>query len=490
MEIRDYLRMLRRGWLAIVLITAVFVGIAAVYLTLAPKRYDAATVLFVSTANPVTIDDLQQGSQFSKSAAVTYAEIIDSVTVLGSVAVDLRPQSSVDELADMVTATVRPQTNLIDISVSGTDPVRVATVANAVGRTAVRVIPRLERTEGGRALVRVQQIRRAVEPARAASPNVKRIVALGFVVGLCVGLAVTVIAQTLDNRIRRVQEVRQLADVPLLAAVPQLKRSERRGLVVREKPSSEAGEAFRALRTNISFLESKHRHSLLITAAANDRDGAQVPANLAWSLAQTGQRILLVDLDLRRSAVAEILGLAPGAGMSDMLAGHDRLEDLIRPTEHPYLSVVLSGTSQPGPSELLSAPAMSSALHWMEQQFDHVILHAPPLLSYTDAAVVSVAVGGTLVTVAAGSTQAQHLTTALLALANVRVKPLGLVLTHVDSSSIDLARVKGGGATRFRAPRPGRPAAQPVPWEWPESESGNGSYRPTRAYPVADHEPE
>ena len=487
MEIRDYLRMLRHGWPAIVLITAIFVGIAATYLSLAPKRYDAGIVLYVSTANPVSIDDLQQGSQFSKGTAITYAEIIDSVTVLGDVSEELRPQISVNELADMVTVSVRPDTPLIDISVSGPDRARVATVANRVGATAVRKIPRLERTTTGRTLVRLQQIRVAEEPVRAASPDVTRTMALGFVVGLCVGLAVTIIAQTLDNRIRRVQEVRQLADVPLLAAVPRLKRDERRGLVVREKPASKAGEAFRALRTNISFLESKDRHSLLITAVDNDRDAALVPANLAWSLAQTGQRILLVDVDLRRSVIAEILGLAPAAGMSDLLAGQDRLEDLIRPTEHPYLSVILSGTAQAGPSELLSTPAISGALKWMERHFDHVILHAPPLLSYTDAAVVSVAVGGTLVTVAAGSTQAQHLTTALLALANVRVKPLGLVLTQVASSSIDLARVKGGGATRFRA-RSGRAAAQPLQWEGPEG-STNGSYRPTHAYRSADREP-
>jgi polysaccharide biosynthesis transport protein len=444
MEIRDYLRMLRRGWLAIMLVTAVFLGIAGLYLALAPKRYDAVTVLFVSAANPQTIDDLQQGSQFARSASITYSEIIDSVTVLGTVAVELRPESSVDELADMVTATVRPETTLIDIGVSGPDPERVARVANAVGARAVEVIPRLEQAPGRRPLVRVQQIRPAMEPVRAASPNVKRTLALGFVVGLCVGLAGTVIAQTLDNRIRRVEEVRKLADVPLLAALPRLKRAERRGLVVRDSPSSEAGEAFRTLRTTIGFLEAMDRHSLLIAAVANDRDGSQVPVNLAWTLAQTGQRILLVDLDLRHSAVGDMLGIAPGAGMSDTLTGGERLIEVIRPTDHPYLSVVLSGTGQPGSSELLSAPTMSSALNWMERHYDYVILHSPPLLSNADAAVVSVTVGGTLVTVAAGRTQAQHLTTALLALSNLRVKPLGLVLTQVHSSSIDIARAKGG----------------------------------------------
>ena len=480
MEIRDYLRMLRRGWLAILLITALFVGIAGAYLAVVPKRYDATTTLFISAANMQSIDDLQQGSQFAKGAAVTYAEVIDSVTVLGTVAVDLRPQRSVEELAGMVNVTVRPSTALIDIGVSGTDRERVATIANAVGRSAVEVLPRLERTRSGRSLVKVQQIRQAVEPVRAASPNVKRTLALGLVVGLCVGLAVTIVAQTLDGRIRRVQEVRQLADVPLLGTLPRLRRRERRGLVVREKPSSEVGEAFRALRTSISFLESKDRRSLLITAVANETDGAQVPANLAWTLAQTGQKVLLVDLDLRRSAVGDMFGLAARSGMSDVLAGQSRLVDVIRPTEHPCLSVVLSGTTPPSPSELLGRPAMASGVDWMERHYDHVIMHAPPLLSYTDATVVSVTVGGTLVTVAAGSTQAQHLTTALVALANVRVRPLGLVLTQVHSSSSDVGRVRSG-TNRLRS-KSDRAAALPVGLEWLDGpKPTNGSHEPVRA---------
>ena len=315
---------------------------------------------------------------------------------------------------------------------------------------------------------------------RAASPNVKRTLALGLVVGLCVGLAVTIVAQTLDGRIRRVQEVRQLADVPLLGTLPRLRRRERRGLVVREKPSSEVGEAFRALRTSISFLESKDRRSLLITAVANETDGAQVPANLAWTLAQTGQKVLLVDLDLRRSAVGDMFGLAARSGMSDVLAGQSRLVDVIRPTEHPCLSVVLSGTTPPSPSELLGRPAMASGVDWMERHYDHVIMHAPPLLSYTDATVVSVTVGGTLVTVAAGSTQAQHLTTALVALANVRVRPLGLVLTQVHSSSSDVGRVRSG-TNRLRS-KSDRAAALPVGLEWLDGpKPTNGSHEPVRA---------
>ena len=472
MEIRDYIRMLRSGWPAVVLITTVFVGIAAGYLVLMPKRYDATTVLFVSAANPKSISDLVSSAQFSAPAAITYAEIIDSGTVLEPVAERLRPRMAVDDLAEMVDCRVREETTLIDVTVSGTERGRVASIANAVGLSATRIIPDLEETATGRDLVRIQQIRPAVEPTRVASPNVKRTLALGIVVGLCVGLAVTIVAQTLDSRIRHVEEIRQLADVPLLATLPRLRRTERRGLVVRDRPNSEAGEAFRTLRTNISYLESKDRPSLLITPVLGDRDSAHVPVNLAWTLAQTGRQILLVDLDLRRSSVADMLGIHPGTGMSDVLAGQHSPQDVIRSTEHRCLSVALSGTAQPSPSELLSAPSMSDVLTWMERHYDHVILHAPPLLSYTDAAVVSGLVGGTLITVAAGRTHAQQLTTALVALANVRVKPLGLVLTHAGKASVAPAKARSGMAPGRRGP--GRGLAQSVHWQRSEDNSRNG----------------
>ena len=108
-ELRDYLRMVRRGWLTILVITLLGVAAAFLYLAVTPKTYGASTTLFVATAAPDSINDLQQGANFAGTAVVTYAQIIDSGTVLTPVAAELRPQRSVDELVGRVTATVREQ---------------------------------------------------------------------------------------------------------------------------------------------------------------------------------------------------------------------------------------------------------------------------------------------------------------------------------------------------------------------------------------------
>ena len=181
------------------------------------------------------------------------------------------------------------------------DPSQAAVIANAVAASASRIIPTLQSSERGAVrLVEVKQIRPAAEPVKPVSPNPKNILAIGFIVGLCVGLATTIVAQVLDTRIRR--DRGRPGSSPTSRCSPFSHRSSRRnvhGLVVRDEPTGPSGEAFRTLRTNLRFMESQQRRSVVFAAVADDRDGAHVPANLAWSLAQAGRRVLLVDLDLR-----------------------------------------------------------------------------------------------------------------------------------------------------------------------------------------------
>jgi succinoglycan biosynthesis transport protein ExoP len=460
-DLRDYVQMLRRGWPTVLLLTALFLGLAAGYLALAPKRYQATAVLFVSLPKPESVTDRQLGLQFSSQAAITYAELVNSAIVLAPVAKSTG--LDLDDLRVMVSAVRRPDTALVDIVATGRRPSQVAAVANATAVSAASVIPDLESKSSGTSEVRLQRVERAVVPTTALSPDVKRTVTLGGIIGLSVGLAVTIARQALDTRLRRAEDLRRLTEVPVLAVLPRLKRSERRGVVVRDDPTGVAGEAYRSLRTNLSYLEFEERRSLMFTSVADGRDGALVPVNLAWSIAQAGRRVLLVDLDLRQSSVGATLNLRPDLGLADALASEVDIMDTIRNTDHDKLQVVLSGTSQPSPSDLLSSPTMTTVLHRLEQEYEYVILHAPPVLAYTDAAVVSHVAGWTLVTVAAGQARAQDLSTALEALANVRVTPLGLVLSGArGSDQMDQRKVRGRWVGLGLPSRSPRPVSQPA----------------------------
>ena len=184
MDLPDYLRMLRRGWVMILATTIVFVALSAVYIVVTPPRFESATSLFVSANDPQSIGDLSQGADFSSRSVATYASIVQSETVLSPVAASLRPQMSVNDLIGMVTATARTQTSLIDLAVADRDPTRAAVIANAVATEASRIIPSLEGNADGRPLVRIQQTRPAVPTTTPVSPDTKKTLELGLVVGL------------------------------------------------------------------------------------------------------------------------------------------------------------------------------------------------------------------------------------------------------------------------------------------------------------------
>ena len=463
MDIRDYIRMLRRGWPVVMVTGAIFLGLAVAYLAVTPKTYQSTAVLLVSVNDPASVTDLQQGAQFSANAVTTYAEIIDSSTVLGPVASELRPQRSVDDLVGMVAATVRPLTSLIDVTASGADPGLVAEVANSTAASAAKIIPALESGANGRSLIRVQQIRPAVEPTAPVSPNANRLLALALLAGLAIGVGVTIATQALDTRIRRVHDLRMLTNLPVLAVLPRLSRYQHNGITVRDEPAGAAGEAFRTLRTNVRFLGPADRRSLLLAAVSDGVDGAMVPINLAWVLAEAGHQVLLIDLDLRQSSIGAAMGLPSGAGMADVLSGLAELSAVVHNTSHQNLQVITSGTALPNPSELISAPIMTATLRSMEGLYDYVIVHVPPLLTYTDAAVLSGTAGGTLVTVGIGRTRAQELTTALNTMATVGVNPLGVVLTRASRSSQDHRAGRGGGQRRASWLGPMR---HRFDWDW------------------------
>lgn len=437
MEFRDYLRMLRRGWLAVVLITLLGLGGSLLYLQLATKTYEARSLLYVSTRGTSSIEDLQAGSQFSTRAVSTYAEMASTPVILDPVIRSLRLQMTPQELAEWLTVSVRSDTTLIEITVTTADRARAAAVANAVATSMSTVITRLETTNGVagvRAPVQLEQIQNAVVPTLPVSPDRQQVIALGLLLGLTFGLGLTILVQALDTRIRRARDFWSLTDAPLLAAIPHVSRSEGRSLVARDHPTRSSGESFRTLRTNIRFLETSERRSLVVTSAVEHETQPHIATNLAWSLADAGYRVVLIDVDLRHPQIGDDLGISGQTGLSDVLAGHVDVDEVVRSTDHEQLKVILAGTRPPNPSELVGSPGIRKLLTAMEAEFDYVILHAPSILSYTDAVVLAVAAERTVLTITAGKTRINQLSAALGALGNVGLKPLGIVMSAVRAS--------------------------------------------------------
>jgi capsular exopolysaccharide synthesis family protein len=434
-DFRDYVRALRRGWLAILILTIVGVGSAFAYLAVAPRTFVAESVVLVTTQGAANVAELQQGSQFGQQTVATYARVVDSQAVLDPVISRLNLPLSSQQLADRVTVTVVTGTTLLSITTQDSNASSAAQISNAVAASSIDVITALNASAVGVApLVKVEQIQNATAPSSPVSPNRQVTVALGLFVGLVLGVIAALLAFVLDRNVRTPGDLRLLTDRPVLATVPLRKSGQAKPLAMRDDPSSRVAEAFRTLRTNLRYLETSSGRSFVVTSPTNDEDKSNVAANLAWALAESHYSVVLVDTNLRHPQVDSVFKLAAGPGLSDVLTSRTGLLESLVPTGHGGLSVLLAGTAVSNPSELLGSAAMLETLRALEQRFDYVILDSSPVLSFTDSALVSASASGTVIAVAFDRTRREQLAAALVTLSNVGVEPLGIVVTRAKGS--------------------------------------------------------
>ncbi|ABY33362.1 MAG TPA: capsular biosynthesis protein [Chloroflexus aurantiacus] len=201
-------------------------------------------------------------------------------------------------------------------------------------------------------------------------------------------------------------------------------------LITLREPASAAAEAYRTLRTNILFSSlDKPIHTLLITSAEPTPEKSLTAANLAVTMAQAEQRVLLVDCDLRQPMLHTIFGLANEQGLTSAILDQEA-PLAIQPTEVPGLSLLPSGPLPPRPADLLGSRRMEGLLHRLRQAADIVIFDTPPVQNVTDALVLSTRVDGVLLVVQAGRSRRDRVREARQKLEKVKANLLGVVLSN------------------------------------------------------------
>ncbi len=442
MELRDYVRIFHKSWILILACTLLGIaGAAGLSIIMTPK-YVASTQLYVSvqSAPDAGTGDLVLGTNFARSAVTSYVDVVNSAIVLDEVIDELNLDFTAAQLAPTIAASSPLNTVLINVSVTNSDPVLAAKIANSVGQNFSHiVVERLEKPNGEKASpVKIETIQPALVPTRPTSPNVSLNIVIGLLIGLALGIGVAFLRSVLDTRIHGIHDIEVVTDSPMLGGIALDPDAKKRALVVHADPKSPRAESFRSLRTNLQFLNVEDGpRSFVVTSSIPGEGKTTTTANLAITLAETGARVALIDGDLRLPRLADYMGIEGGVGLTDVLIGRAELADVLQKWGKGKLFVLPSGRIPPNPSELLGSAAMARLLATLTEQFDIVLIDAPPLLVVTDAAVLSKLCGGALMLVASGRTKRNELAGAVRALERVGSKLVGVVVTMLPTKGSD-----------------------------------------------------
>lgn len=301
-----------------------------------------------------------------------------------------------------------------------------------------------------------------VDDARPPSGPVRPIIplniALGFALGLGLGIGTAAARELLDRSIKTPDDLEEELGLPFLgllplssdanAQKPSYARRRRRGqvpggesppeLVVHDAPASSIAEAARAVRTNVMFMSPDRPYRKLLVTSASPYEGkTTIACSIAITMAQTGERVLLIDCDLRKPRVHRIFQRDNAVGVSSAILNPSVLDGAELATDVPNLSVLPAGPSVPNPAELLQSASFKRLLESLAARYDRVVIDSPPVAPVTDAAVLSTLVDGTLLVVRAFKTTREVARQALRALRDVGHPPFGVVLNGVDLRSAE-----------------------------------------------------
>lgn len=284
-----------------------------------------------------------------------------------------------------------------------------------------------------------QVVTPATRPNVPVSPKPVRSGVLGAIVGLIIGLGISFLREQLDDTVKAKEDLeRAVPGLPVLGLIPVVEAVKERGkapVISIGAPASSAAEAYRTLRTSIQFMGLDRPLKTLQVTSATAREGKTTTiVNLAVALARAGQRVVLVDCDLRQPRVHEDFVLDGDVGFTSVLLGSTSIDEALQfVADEDRLAILTSGRTPPNPSELLSGRRAAEVFNALEALADIVLIDSPPVLPVTDAVVIAGRVDATLLVAMAGKTTRHALSRAREVLANIDAPVVGVVLNAISS---------------------------------------------------------
>lgn len=300
------------------------------------------------------------------------------------------------------------------------------------------VLKRLKDT-GVTSMLQMSNVRvldRALPSSTPVRPSLLRNLFFAIIVGMFGGLGLAFAAEYADRTITGQQQIEENLGVAFLGVIPSIERNRdgtAQDLFVHTAPKSAASECLRAVRTNLLFMSpDKPLKTIMVTSAGPQEGKTTTATSLAITMVGSGNRVLLVDADMRRPRVHRIFGVPNGQGLSSLILGDGQLETTVKATAVEGLDILPCGPIPPNPAELLHTAGFQRVLQEAAQRYDRVIIDSPPIGVVADAVVMGTQVDGTLLVLKAGKTDRDAARQSVKQLKDVQAAIFGAVLNDLD----------------------------------------------------------
>ncbi|MFN3948350.1 polysaccharide biosynthesis tyrosine autokinase [Microbacterium sp.] len=456
-------RILRAYWKAIVALTVAGGLVGLAWSATQPRVYTAdASGYVAAVASDGSTGAALAGDQLALSKVKSFIDMGYWRSVAETARGDLGITDSPEALVQRVRVSNPVDTVNVRVDATGPTPESARDLAEAWIRGMTTQVDQLETGGSGQGAVRLVAGDSARLPTAPSSPNVKLDVAIGVIVGAVAGIVFALVRRAFDRRVRTASDITDTVDASVVGILPVDKELAAGRAVfsfddIKDGRGSFAHkEAMRELRTNLQYVDVDRPARVMVVTSPLPGDGkSTTAANLAVSIAATGQAVVLIDGDLRRPVLGGMFGFSNDVGLSDVLAGRAQIEQVAHQVdEHGRLFVVAAGRTPPNPSEMVGSKRMQALSRKLAEDLV-VIVDSPPTLAVADAAVIASWADGAVLVVTAGRTTDDMLARATQNIAKTRGHVLGVVLNRVPLRGADSNYYGGryGGYYGYGAPR-------------------------------------
>lgn len=434
MDLRDLLSVLRARWIIIVVSTLVG-GLSALGISLLETpTYQAKLQFYVTVAGGENAAAAAyQGSLGAQQRVQSYAALIESTDIAREVLAASGVNLTANEVAQKTEATADSRTVLLNVAVTDSDPQRALELAQGFGEVLPEAINRLETPDGdGPALAKLTVVNPPALPSAPVAPKAEQNVAIGLVLGVLAGIGIALLANILDRRVKTKEQLESITGKPVVGSIPFRKSEDKEKgaehIVPFREGHSPAAESFRRLRTNLQFLNVDSPPRIFVLTSSVAMEGkSETAINLSLALAESGNRVLLIEADLRRPLVVSYMSMPDKVGLTNILSGQAEFADVVQETRHDGVDLLACGPLPPNPSELLASDTAHRLLEQLRVKYDYVIIDSPPLLPVTDGALLARITDGALLVVRSHRTTSDQVSQALDNLEKADATLLGLV---------------------------------------------------------------